>query len=50
MLRPLLATASFVGFGLGWDSFGVEDATEREAGLSGYFKIGYALRSCPNRS
>ena len=33
----------FVGFGLGWGSFGVEDATEREAGLSGYFKIGYAL-------
>jgi len=33
----------FIGFGLGWGSFGVEDAMEREAGGSGYFKIGYAL-------
>jgi hypothetical protein len=33
----------FIGFGLGWGSFGVEDAGERQGGGAGYLKLGGAL-------
>ncbi|HKK92030.1 MAG TPA: outer membrane beta-barrel protein [Longimicrobiales bacterium] len=33
----------FIGFGLGYGSLGIEDASDREGALSGYLKLGGSL-------
>lgn len=50
VLRPAMAHAQapardgfFIGFGLGWGSFGVEDAEDRQSGVAGHFRLGGAL-------
>ncbi len=42
--RPQTREGFFIGFGLGWGSLGCSECDgEREAGLSGYFKLGGAV-------
>lgn len=38
--RPQTREGFFIGFGFGWGSLGCKDCGDREAGVSGYLKLG----------